>query len=119
MLVSDYIKEVELARNSNEREIRAREKEAFGDVNVKGVAAVLAMLAKEGQLAMYYSGGLRLLADDMRHNSETSTIFTFDISKHCLVNCTVCVGRRKSCCVSNERRSENNRRTLSRCKVRT
>ena len=80
VLVSDYIKEVELARNSNEREIRAREKEAFGDVNVKGVAAVLAMLAKEGQLAMYYSGGLRLLADDMRHNSETSTIFTFDIS---------------------------------------
>ena len=70
VLFADYIKEVELARDTHQRESRAKEKEAFGDVNVKGVGSVFAMLTKEGQLPMYYSGGLRLLADDMRQNGR-------------------------------------------------
>ena len=67
----DYMKEVEIARSTDAEEQRAREQQAFGDVRAKGIVAVMKLFNKEGQLPMYYSGGLRLLADDMRLKRET------------------------------------------------
>ena len=67
----DYMKEVEIARSTDAEEQRAREQQAFGDVRAKGIVAVMKLFNKEGQRPMYYSGGLRLLADDMRHKRET------------------------------------------------
>ena len=77
LCIVDYMKEVELARATDAEEQRARERQAFGDVRAKGITAVMNLFNKQGQLPMYYSGGLRLLADDMRDKRMERDIMTY------------------------------------------
>ena len=86
----DYMREVELARATDAEEQRARERQAFGDVRAKGITAVMNLFNKQGQLPMYYSGGLRLLADDMRDKRELCLIMTY--RKIVFVSCMFFIG---------------------------
>ena len=65
---------MELSRATEEQEQRAREKESFGDVSAKGIETILEQFNKEGQLPMYYSGGMRIITDDLRRKGSNISL---------------------------------------------
>ncbi|XP_064650967.1 tetratricopeptide repeat protein 12-like [Lineus longissimus] len=71
-LVNDYLAEVDLAQTSEEDERSANELFEGGDTAVKGLVEVIEKLKKPGQLPLYYSGGMRILAKAIvSHNDRT------------------------------------------------
>ena len=63
-----YIREVKHAEQTDAEERAAVEAESAGDWQVEGLVGVLEKVQKPGQLPIYYSGGLRILARSLSNS---------------------------------------------------
>lgn len=79
--VNGYLRDVHLARQMAQREEVANRLFESGDAGAKGVVEVLQRIGKEGQLPVYYAGGLRVLQPLLNANGE---LFNYDNLFHIL-----------------------------------
>ncbi|ELU07261.1 hypothetical protein CAPTEDRAFT_220389, partial [Capitella teleta] len=73
--VNGYLRDVHLARQMAQREEVADRLFESGDAGAKGVVEVLQRIGKEGQLPIYYAGGLRVLQPLLNANESDQTLF--------------------------------------------